>query len=117
MSALDFDGTWEVVTDPADYPVLSVLMDNREIQYLQDQSYMDDESTEQQADDNSQSSGLDSEELNGSGNQRSGTVNESTQQEATDDTSSDSTPGFVITGSIAAIGAAGYVLKRQLNRD
>jgi hypothetical protein len=117
MSALDFDGTWEVVTDPADYPVLSALMDNREIQYLQHQSYMDDESTEQQADDNSQSSGLDSEELNGSGNQRSGTVNESTQQEATDDTSSDLTPGFVLTGSIAALGAAGYVVKRQLNRD
>jgi PGF-CTERM protein len=117
MSALDFDGTWEVVTNPADYPVLSALTDNREIQHLQQQSYTDDVSTGQQSGDENQSSEPDSEELNESGNQQSATENDSTQQEATDDASSDSIPGFGITGSLAALSGAGYVIKRQLNRD
>lgn len=117
MSALDFDGTWKVVTNPADYPVLSALTDNREIQHLQQQSYTDDVSTGQQSGDENQSSEPDSEELNESGNQQSATENDSTQQEATDDASSDSIPGFGITGSLAALSGAGYVIKRQLNRD
>lgn len=117
MSALDFDGTWEAVTNPADYPVLSSLTDNRDIQYLQQQSYRDDVPTEQQLAGETESSEQDLEELNESGTQESVTENESTQQEATDDASSDSTPGFGITGSIVAFGGAGYIIKRRLTGD
>lgn len=101
MSALDFEETWVIQTDPADYPVLAWQRD--------DSGEVDSsEGTDEETDEDD--SGNETRDEGGESDEESTQIND-TDEDDTDE----AVPGFGVGATLGGIGSVLYVLKQRLD--